>query len=165
MTTFTQIHCGSTSEAAIQRRLMTTRPLRIPHCGAWCVNQVFFIWRRALARGLLSQETGHEMNRCVLHNKRYFILQYIFTYILGGIFMYIIYICLGVALNRRCAFQARENGGKLFFTMSLWIIWLNEMRVWSTVDDPHPPLTWRSSGIKGHFQHVFRPQWRSIPPS
>ena len=30
-----------------------TTPLRIPHCGAWCVNQSFFIWRRALARGLL----------------------------------------------------------------------------------------------------------------
>lgn len=76
-----------------------------------------------------------------------------------------IYICLGVALNRRCAFQARETGGKFFFTMSLWIIWLNESLInfrWSTstVD-----LKWRSSGIKGHFQHVFTPQWRSIPPN
>lgn len=76
-----------------------------------------------------------------------------------------IYIYLGVALgsNQWCAFQARENGGKLFFIMSLWIIWLNmivnEMRVWWTLDDPHPPLTWTedlqgSKVISKMFSHL-----------
>lgn len=76
-----------------------------------------------------------------------------------------IYIYLGVALgsNQWCAFQARDNGGKFFFTCHYGSLEWDESLInfkWptSTVD-----LNWRSSGIKGHFQHVFTPYCRSIP--
>ena len=64
---------------------------------------------------------------------------------------------------KMCFPSKRERRQVLFYHVTMdHLIEYNWMRVWSTLNDPHPPLTWRSSGIKGHFQQVFTPQCRSI---